>query len=79
MERGERIQDWNKEFKILNLVVFGKHTENVPDRTYTMNVAASKVSLSMHNMPATTASPCVRAMVSPPKELEFRPRSTQKF
>ena len=53
MERGERIQDWNKEFKIINVVVFGKHTQNVHDRTCTMNVAASKVSCSMHNIPAS--------------------------
>ena len=40
-----------------------------------MNVAASKVSLSMHNMAASEASPCVRAMAGPLQELEFSARS----
>ena len=30
-----------------------------------MNVAASKVSLGMHNMSASEASPCVRATADP--------------
>ena len=42
--------------------------------TCIMNVAASKVSFGMHNMPASEASPCVRGTASPPQELEFGPR-----
>jgi hypothetical protein len=48
----------NKEFKIINVVVFGKHTTNVHDSTCTINVEGSKVSLSLHNMTASEASLC---------------------
>ena len=52
---------------------------NVYDSTCIMNVAASKLSLSMHNMAASEASPCVHAMAGPPQELECRTRSALKF
>ena len=44
-----------------------------------MNVAASKVSFGMHNMPASEASPYMRGTAGPPQELEFGPRSALKF
>ena len=75
----ERIIYLNKEFRMINVVVFGKHTKNVHTSTRTMNVAGSKVRLSMHNMPASEASPCARAAAGPPLELEFRARSALKF
>ena len=30
-KEGERIRHLNKEFKMINVVVFGKHTKNVHD------------------------------------------------
>ena len=47
--------------------------------TCIMNVAASKVSFGMHNMPASEAIPCVRGTAGPPQELEFGARSALKF
>ena len=64
MERGG-IRDWDKEFKIINVVVFGKHKNILHHSTCIMNVEANKVSLGMHNMPASEASPCVRATAGP--------------
>ena len=49
------------------------------EKTCTMNVAASKVSFGMHNMPASEVSPCVRGTAGPPQELEFGARSALKF
>ena len=40
--------------------------------TCIMNVAASKVSFGMHNMPVSEASPCVHVTAGPLQELEFR-------
>ena len=47
--------------------------------TCIMNVAASKVSFGMHNMPANEASPCVRGTAGLPEELKFGARSALKF
>ena len=59
-QRKEEKMDANEkreEGKTINVVVFGNHKKNVYDSTCIMNVAASKLSLSMHNKPA---SPCMR-------------------
>ena len=65
MEReGRRIRNWDKEFKIINVVVFGKHKKIEHDSTCIMNVPAS---LGMNNMSASEASPCMRATAGPPQ------------
>ena len=57
----------------------GKGKKGKGGCTCIMNVAASKVSFGMHNMPASEASPCVRGTAGPPQELEFGARSALKF
>ena len=47
--------------------------------TCIMNVAASKVSVGMHNMQASEVSPCMRGTAGPPQEVEFGVHSALKF
>ena len=68
MERGGgRIQDCDKKFKMINVVVFGKYKIIVHDSTSIMNVEACKISLGMHTMSASEAGPCVCAAAGPPQ------------
>jgi hypothetical protein len=76
---GGRIRDWDKEFKLINVVVFGKYKKIVHDSTSIMYVAAFKIRPCVHTMSASKASPCVRAAAGPPQELEFRARIALKF
>ena len=57
MEGGGGIRDWDKEFKMINVVVFGKYKKIVHDGTSIMNVAACKISLGVHTMSASEVSP----------------------
>ena len=43
MEGGGRIRDWDKEFKMINVVGFGKYKKIVHDSTSIMNDAACKI------------------------------------
>ena len=47
--------------EIINVIEFGKNKKIVHDSTCIINVAASKVSFGMHNIPASELSQCVRA------------------
>ena len=76
---GGGIRDWDKEFKMINVVVFGKYKKIVPISTSTMNGAVCKISLGVHTMSASEASPRVRVAAGPPQDLEFRARSALKF
>ena len=69
-----RIRDWDKEFKMINPVVFGKYKNIVHDSTSIMNVTAYKISLGVHTMSASEASPRARRQA-----LEFRARSFLKL
>ena len=64
---------------MINAVVFGKYKKIVHDSNSIMNVAAFKISLGVHTLSASEASPCVRAAAGPLQELEFRVRSTLEF
>ena len=44
---------------MLNVVVFGNHKTNVQESPCIMNIVASKLSLRMHSMPASEASPYI--------------------
>ena len=76
---GGGIRDWDMEFKMINVVVFGKYKKNVHYSTSIMNVAVCKISLGVHTMSASETSPRVRVLAGPLQELEFRARSALKF
>ena len=50
--KGGGIRYWDQEFKMINVVVFGKYKKIVHDSTSIMNVEACKISLGMHTMSA---------------------------
>ena len=61
---GGRIRDWDKEFKMINVVVFDKYKKIVHDSTYTLQLA--KLSLGVHTMSASGASRvCTRRQALP--------------
>ena len=55
--RGRGIRDWDKEFKMINVVVFGKYKKIVHDSTSFMNVGVCKISIGVHTMSASKATP----------------------
>ena len=79
MEGGGGIRDWDKEFKMINVVVFGKYKIIVHDSTSILNVGVWKISLGVHTISSSEASPCVCAVAGPPQEQEFRVHRTLKF
>jgi hypothetical protein len=53
--------NWVKEFKMINVVVFCKYKKIVHESNSIMNDAACKISLGVHTMSASEASPaCTR-------------------